>query len=197
MSKIMMYDTPIAGSVSAAYQAYDNTDSGLTATNVQGAIDEIVSEKTDNTNLGTVELTTTATAAHAVGTYFILGGQFVKTTVAIGVGDTITVGTNVEATNVGSVLTELNSKTIKSALYSYTISLEANSATNSIHTVDISSLGASSIEDINAYIINGGYSADFTDSIRIKSYNTQQVQVQTIASYTQSYNVAVRVLYKK
>lgn len=96
------------GAPSAAGQSYNNASSGLSATNTQAAIDEVASEKTDSTNLGTVELTTTATAAHAVGTYFILVGQFVKTTVAIGVGDTIAVGTNVATTNIGSVLTELN-----------------------------------------------------------------------------------------
>lgn len=87
----------------------DNNLSGLTADNVQGAIDELGTEKANNLALANVELTNTATAAHAVGTYFILGGQFVRTTAAIDVGDTIAIGTNVIATDVGSVLTELNS----------------------------------------------------------------------------------------
>lgn len=100
----------IYGSPSMARNSvYDNSASGLSATNTQGAIDELSAEKTDNTNLGTVELTTTASAAHTVGTYFILGGQLVKTTAAIAVGDTISIGTNVEETTISAILSELNS----------------------------------------------------------------------------------------
>ena len=61
-------------------------------------------------DLGQVELTTTAAYAHSIGDFFILIGQFVTLIQAISVGDTITLGSNVEATNIGSVLGQLNSK---------------------------------------------------------------------------------------
>ena len=61
-------------------------------------------------DMGQVELSTTAAYAHNQGDYFILIGQFVKCIQAISVGDTINLGTNVEATNIGAVLGQLNSK---------------------------------------------------------------------------------------
>ena len=58
--------------------------------------------------LGTVELGSTAAYPHAKGETFIWGGQFVKATVAISVGDSLTIGTNIAATTVSAMLAELN-----------------------------------------------------------------------------------------
>ena len=61
------------------------------------------------TNVGKVETTSTATASHAKGEYFIWsgnGGHYVKATSAISVDDTLTLGTNVEAVNAVSVVSE-------------------------------------------------------------------------------------------
>lgn len=91
----------VAGEIS-----FDNRESGLESTDVQGAIDET----NEIVHGNVVELTSTAQHAHTVGEYFIFIGQFVVTTAAIAVGDTIAVGTNVTATNVATVLSELNSK---------------------------------------------------------------------------------------
>lgn len=60
-------------------------------------------------DLGYVESNSTAVHAHAVGEYFIFQGQFVKCTAAISISDTIALGTNVAATDVGSVLSTLDS----------------------------------------------------------------------------------------
>ena len=97
-----------SGSPQASDSIYDNSNTGLPA-NVGGALDKTTG---NIASLDTVELTSTATHSHAVGTYFIWIGQFVKTTVAIAVGDTIADSgnsANVEATNVGAILSELNS----------------------------------------------------------------------------------------
>lgn len=62
-------------------------------------------------SLAPVEASTTATAAHAVGEYFWLGGALYEATAAIAVGGTITVGTNCKAAVLGAGLTNLKSQT--------------------------------------------------------------------------------------
>ena len=57
----------------------------------------------------TQEASATATYAHAVGSYFIYNDTLYVTTVAIAVGDTIVPNTNCETTDVGTVLSQLNS----------------------------------------------------------------------------------------
>lgn len=97
---------------SATATGFSPRTSGLQSLNANDAIIEVNSKVNNTISGNTVELTNTATSAHAVGEYFILGGQFVKCTTAIAVGDTITIGTNVEATNVASILSELNGNLI-------------------------------------------------------------------------------------
>ena len=48
-----------------------------------------------NTSIATTEASSTASSPHAVGSYLFLNGTLYEVTVAIAVGDTITVGTNV------------------------------------------------------------------------------------------------------
>lgn len=68
---------------------------------------------TVNNNFGTIELSSTAAYAHAVGETFInAAGQMVKCTAAIAVGDTITIGSNVAVTNIASALSKLNSNKV-------------------------------------------------------------------------------------
>ena len=64
----------------------------------------------DNSNLAPIEATTTASRSYLVGDYLMLQGEFYKVISAIAIGDTLTVGTNIQATNVASVLTELNNR---------------------------------------------------------------------------------------
>lgn len=58
--------------------------------------------------LATIEASTTASKAYAVGDYLIANNKIYKVTAAIASGGTITVGTNVTETKVGAELTELN-----------------------------------------------------------------------------------------
>jgi hypothetical protein len=83
---------------------YDNSDSGLTATNVQDAIDEIVSlittlsnEKLNESVIAPVEASTTASQAYSVGDQFIYNGILYEATASIASGGTITIGTNCKA----------------------------------------------------------------------------------------------------
>ena len=45
MGKLMMNDQVMAGTTDAGQQFYDNSTSGLSATNVQDAIDEIINNQ--------------------------------------------------------------------------------------------------------------------------------------------------------
>lgn len=106
---------------------YDNTSSGLDATNVQDAIDE-VNDKADanTTTLGTKanlsDLTnineTGATASQAIpsGTYFYLNGTLARAKTAIASGATFTLNTNYEVVTVGEELDSLTKSTFGTAV---------------------------------------------------------------------------------
>ncbi len=73
---------------------YNNTQSGLSATKVQGAIDELASEKVDQSLIATVQPNLTAVKSYAKGEQFVYQGLLYKTTAAISSGGTITIGGN-------------------------------------------------------------------------------------------------------
>jgi len=62
----------------------------------------------DNSNLAPIEVTTTASRSYLVGDYLMLQGKFYKVISAIAIGDTLTVGTNIQSTNVGDEIVEVN-----------------------------------------------------------------------------------------
>lgn len=110
-------------SVSAADVSYNNTTSGLTATDAQEAIDELdagidtisgtvsghtadignlqsaVASKTDQSMIAPVETVATASQAYAIGEQFILNGTLYTATAAITAGGTITVDGNCTASD--------------------------------------------------------------------------------------------------
>lgn len=55
-------------------------------------------------NLATIETTSTASKAYEIGEYLVYGGQLHIVTAAIALGDTLTVGTNIEATSINDEL---------------------------------------------------------------------------------------------
>lgn len=58
--------------------------------------------------LGEIEMTSTATSPHPLGSAFIYGGQLVKATAAIAQSGPITLGTNCQATTVAELLKDYN-----------------------------------------------------------------------------------------
>jgi hypothetical protein len=101
------------GNIDASDVDYDNSVSGLSATNVQGVIDEVVVEKASQRELSNLVLTGTTNTSGATistGTCFVLNGDFVTAKADIASGATFTLNTNYEKKSVGSILTELNSK---------------------------------------------------------------------------------------
>ena len=76
------------------------TIGGESKTTVEAAVGALENVKADKTAISSVETTSTAVSAHAVGSYFInASGQFVKATSAIAVGDTIS-GSNTAVSSV-------------------------------------------------------------------------------------------------
>lgn len=75
---------------------YDNTGSGLAATNAQDAVDELAEEKASQSQLAYVETGSTASRAYAVGEYFCWNGLLYRAKTAISSGASFTVGTNCE-----------------------------------------------------------------------------------------------------
>lgn len=59
-------------------------------------------------DFGTVEPAATASKAYEVGDYLVLDGKFYKVTAAIAQGNALTVGGNIEPTNVGAEVASLN-----------------------------------------------------------------------------------------
>ena len=78
-------------------------------TDLQTALDA----KANTSTLATVESTTTASQAYSVGDYLVLNGQLYEVIADIDTGETLTVGTNISATTVGSELTALNNGLIQ------------------------------------------------------------------------------------
>ena len=64
--------------------------------------------KANASNLATIESSTTASQAYSEGDYLVLSGQLYEVIADIDTGETLTVGTNISATTVGSELTALN-----------------------------------------------------------------------------------------
>lgn len=64
----------------------------------------------DNSNLAPIEATTTASRSYLVGDYLMLQGEFYKVISAISIGDTLTVGTNIQSTNVGDEIVDIKDR---------------------------------------------------------------------------------------
>ena len=83
---------------------FDNTGTDLVSNDVNDSIVEVNNKKTNNSNLAPIEATTTASRSYLVGDYLMLQGEFYKVISVIAIGDTLTVGTNIQSTNVGKEL---------------------------------------------------------------------------------------------
>lgn len=94
--------------MNAAAISYDNTATGVTADKVQSAIDTaIIKAQMALNGIAPIEESSTASTAHAVGSFFFYNGNLYKTTTAISQGGTITPGTNCTQKTVGNALKEL------------------------------------------------------------------------------------------
>ena len=74
----------------------------------QTDLNNALNAKANASNIATIESSTTASQAYSAGDYLVLNGQLYEVTTAISSGETLTVGTNISATTVGSELTALN-----------------------------------------------------------------------------------------
>lgn len=74
----------------------------------QTDLNNALNAKANASNLATIESSTTASQAYSEGDYLVLNGQLYDVIADIASGETLTVGTNISATTVGSELTALN-----------------------------------------------------------------------------------------
>ncbi len=126
---------------------YDNTTTGF-GDDLQESTDNLVRA------LGTVETGNTATAAHAVGSYFLWKGQMVKTTVAIAVNGAITLGTNVMATNsIGDILGQISNGSFSNISQYWTYGV-SNSSIMKCNNIVILNFNSSSVDTA---VPSGGY----------------------------------------
>ena len=95
-----MLRTGSGGGGTASSVTYDNTSSGLTATNVQDAIDEVVDTKANQSLIAPVLTSFIATASiKDKGTQFIYEGTLYEITTSVTAGTTFVVGTNVKVSD--------------------------------------------------------------------------------------------------
>ena len=73
----------------------------------QTDLNTALAAKDNASNIATIEATSSASQAYAVGDYLVYNGQLYSVTAAIASGETITPGTNVSATNAGAELSAL------------------------------------------------------------------------------------------
>lgn len=85
------------------------TATSLGVSSVTAAYTKLVKAGNVLQNLATVESGNTASQNYAVGDYVCVNGILYKVTAAIASGQSFTVGTNIEQTNVGTELSSLNS----------------------------------------------------------------------------------------
>ena len=100
------FEVTNADGSTAGTVGYDNTDSGLDATNVQDAIDEVndnKANKTDLTSINQTGTTNTTGSTIASGTYFYLNRVLVKAKTTIASGATFTLNTNYEVVTAGGL----------------------------------------------------------------------------------------------
>ena len=89
---------------------YDNTTSGISATTVQAAIDTAVANaKLALDGIATVEATSTASKAYALGDLFFYNGKLYVCTLAFAQGAMIIPGTNCSETTISAQIGSLNS----------------------------------------------------------------------------------------
>lgn len=118
-------------------EAYSGSSLGGAAQTLKSAIDTVTTNA--GNNLATIEHSTTASKAYAVGDYLVLNGILYKVTTAIASGGTITVDTNVTAAAAGDDIAAITTK-----IGNTSMGTTANTITGAIaeHESDISGLNS-------------------------------------------------------
>lgn len=91
--------------IDASAMNYDNTQTGIAATDVQDAIDTaVVNAQMALDGIGPIETSSTASQGYAVGDFFFYNGKLYVCTLAFAQGAMIIPGTNCQLTTVGAQL---------------------------------------------------------------------------------------------
>lgn len=118
-------------------EAYNGSSLGGSARTLKSALDTIATNS--GSNLATIETSTTASKAYAVGDYLVMNGILYKVTAAIASGGTITVDTNVTVAAAGDDIAAIAAK-----IGNTTMGTTATTITGAIaeHEADISGLNS-------------------------------------------------------
>lgn len=121
-----------------------------------------------DSNVATVEDTTTSTHTYAKGDYVVVEGQLYEVTAAIAIGDTFTVGTNITQTTVGDELVQIKSDLGKVYKYTFTFtSTDTNRTSLNKLYATLSSFDSMSIRDAR-FELNFGQSGRGSDIYRLE-----------------------------
>ena len=112
--------TSASGAATTAAQALTDAEAAQNALNA----------KANTSTLATVESTSTASQAHAVGDYLVYNGILYRVTAAISSGQTLVPGTNITDTTAGAELASLNN-----GLTSHYVELDSTDITASSGTI--------------------------------------------------------------
>lgn len=85
-----------SGASTAEDVEYDNSNTHLESTNVQDAINEIANSSSSNANVKAIYEESPSAAAHSVGDYIYYNSHLYRVIVAIAIGDTLVVDTNIK-----------------------------------------------------------------------------------------------------
>lgn len=181
---------------------YDNTTSGLSATNVQNAIDEnAASVDQINDNIGSIYATgatNTTGATITSGTYFYLDGTLVRALADIAVGTTFTQDTNYEEVTVGTELFSLRPRLRGQAyISSYAAALTAlesiyNDLTDEekarAYIVDNTEILRCDLTSSGYFTVMHVYIANSTAAIKVMNITNHTYGALNFASSSFSYN---------
>lgn len=171
---------------SAEDVSYDNTQSGLSADDVQGAIDELASGagSVDPSTIAPVEDTTTATTAHPIGTIFYLGDVLYRALADIPIGGTINTaaGGNAVQTSVAQNFKRVVTLTAaeyaqlsaaeKAADIVYIITNEAAAASDIDYDHTASGLNADDVQEAIDELAAGAVSVDLSTIAPVEDSTT-------------------------
>lgn len=91
---------------------------------------------TDSINIAPVEMSSTSANAYAVGDMLIYNGQLYEVISAIAVGNTLTVGTNIQASKVSAKIKEIDSNLSKNS-FGTTVDIKTYTSAQNAYTCPV------------------------------------------------------------
>lgn len=152
----------------------------------QTDLNNALSAKANASNLATIESSTTASQSYSEGDHLVLNGQLYEVTADVASGETLVVGTNITARNVGEELTALNNGLIvQFPSTGWTTTETVNGTTYYTQTVSVTSVSRKPIIGITPITGTLPTSAE-QDAFDSVEYFTANDTTNTIKGYATS-----------